>query len=152
MIDAVQSRYAWASDAVLFGNPNDPYDPGMPVQRLIQLWRVSSKITREEAKEVLTGHAWTSFWVYRTIGLADGHKHMSWEEWCNQLRLGTEEESPYASLKDEAADINKRVLGIFSQLDFSTVGDLSGLDGLMSSPLPTKPMSRGEWLAKNFRA
>ena len=98
----------------------------MPLQRLIQLWRVATKKIREEAKEVLFGHAWTSFWVYRSIEMGEGNSHMTWQEWLDQLRLGEEVESPYGTLKEEATAIRDRIMKLFSESSFAAASPVGG--------------------------
>lgn len=100
----MQNRNPWVTDEVL----KDP--DRMPMQRFVQLWRIASRRRRDEVRDRMRGHAWTAWWVYRTMELAPPSSHMSWEEWISAMGLRDEDFVPrFASLAEEIAAINARV-------------------------------------------
>lgn len=61
----------------------------------------------ERIRRELEAHAWTAWWVHKSIEFAEGDEHSSWEEWL-QMRGLRWRSQPTKSKADLVAEINAK--------------------------------------------
>ena len=96
---------------VLLGFPGQ-YTPrflleGLPVRELAHLFWMAFVAGEEKIRRTLEGHAWTAWWVHKSIEFAEGAEHSSWDEWA-QMRGIRWRNKPAKTRADLVAEINAK--------------------------------------------